>query len=324
MIRFLIIMAGICMAVYACDTEDAIEGPSQDTWKTYTNAGLGECTVYAITQDAEGTLWAGTEGNGIYQFKNDSWKVLKASSSTFLDNSIYCIAQDPAGNIYVGSSKGISRFDGSTWTRQLISSPVISGCYYLPTKEMVFGTAGTGFVLYSNNEYGEWAFNDTEMNYINAIYADSKAWLWFGTQNGLMRMSALYKFTKFTTANGLAANYVYSFFEDRNNRLWIGFWGGKKIQWVENGYFHDIQLMSGFDNNYILSFADDMFGNLWFGAISSGAFKYNGSIMEPFGINDGLCDNTIVSVFRDKDNTLWFGGLEGGISRLKQAVPINK
>jgi ligand-binding sensor domain-containing protein len=322
--RFLFLVGTAGIVLSACESEDMVESPPKDSWEIFTANGLGEKTVYSILQDQEGTVWAGTEGNGIYRFKNNEWTNMKASSSTFLDDWVYSLAMDGTGNIYVGSWDGISRYNGSSWTREYTSSQVLSACFFPATNEMYFGLAGTGFVIKSASGYEAWSFNDTSMNYVAALYADSREWLWFGTKHGIMRMNNNYKITKITKAEGLAEDFVYRFFEDRNKRLWIGFWGGTVVQWYENSSFNDAPLMSGFDDNYILSIGDDMFGNLWFGAISSGAFKYNGSIMEPFGINDGLCDNTIVTVFRDRNNTLWFGGLEGGITRLKQAVPINK
>lgn len=200
----------------------------------------------------------------------------------------------------------------------------MAACHFPATNEMYFGLAGTGFVIRSGSSYEAWSFNDSSMNYINALYADSRSLLWFGTQHGIMRMTSNYKITKFTKSNGLAQDYVYSFFEDKNNRLWIGFWKGDVVQWYENNTFHNVSLMSGYTDNYVLSITDDMFGDLWFGVKYNGAYRYNGSTMEAYSKDDELGDNTIISVSRDTNNDLWFGRYDGGITRLRQAIPINR
>jgi ligand-binding sensor domain-containing protein len=308
-------------ALIGCETDDSIEAPTKDQWQTYSEDGLGDYSVFALIQDRTGTIWAGTEGNGIYKFREGQWTHMSASSSTFLDDWVYCLKEDPQGNIWVGSWDGISKYTGSSWSTHYTQGPVNAIEYYEPRESMYFGLAGYGFVIYSSSGYDERVFFDTTMNDINALYADSRGLLWFGTTNGILRMNSFKDYTLLRVENGLSSNNVNRFFEDSHDRLWIGYKGGSVVQWFENNSFNNAPLGSGLDYHYIFSIGEDMFGNLWFGTVGLGAYKYNGSLMEPFGSWDGLCNNTILSILCDRENHLWFGGYEGGITRLTQSLP---
>jgi ligand-binding sensor domain-containing protein len=327
MFRFwtILLIAGL-IGLASCEKEDLSTAPPLDSWTTFNDNGLGDAMVYSIIQDKKGTIWAGTNGNGLYKYSDGDWTHLKSSPATFLDDYIFCLKEEPNGTLWIGSYDGISRFDGQNWSHLYTSTPVLSMDYFKADETMYFGLQGTGFIYYLNSKYYPLQFNDTTLNTINSIFSDSKNFLWLGTKNGIVRYyfdkgNSEYSNVLYRKANGLNTNNVNRIYEDSKGRVWIGTWGGTKMQWFENNAFHDAPYMSGMDNNYTLSIGEDMLGNIWFGTISSGAFKYNGSVMEPYSPKDGLCDNTIVSIFRDRDNQLWFGGLEGGITRLNQAIP---
>jgi ligand-binding sensor domain-containing protein len=309
--------------LYACEKEDTITPPQKDVWTTFRGQGLGDVSVYSIIQDREGTIWAGTYGNGIYKYSNSAWTNLTTSNSPILDDYILCLKEDPAGNIWIGSFDGITKFDGNAWSSVYTSAPVLCAEYYHADHGMYFGLYGGGFLDYIDNQFESWIFNDTSMNRINTLCADSRGYLWFGTKNGIKRMDSDYSLSTFRVRDGLINNFIQNIYEDSRGRLWIGTQGGTVMQWFENDEFHDAPFMNGFDENYIYAISEDLFGNLWFGAISSGVLKYNGSIMEIISPADGLCGNSIISILRDRDNRLWFGGLEGGISCLEQAIQNN-
>lgn len=56
-------------------------------------------------------------------------------------------------------------------------------------------------------------------NPVRCIYQDSKGFIWVGTYEGLSRYDG-YKFTNYTTANGLSHNFINSIIEI-DNKLWV-------------------------------------------------------------------------------------------------------
>lgn len=313
----------ILLLLPSCKKESTVELPAGDSWITFSGQGMSAVSIYSIIQDANGNIWAGSYGNGLYRYSDGEWYNYNTSNSGLLDDYVLCLKEDPTGKLWIGAFDGITLLNGSTWFTQATSAPVLSVEYYTYDHSIFFGLAGDGFINYYNGSYESYTFNDSTMNYINSIYSDSQNYLWFGTKNGIYRMNSSYKLTTMRESNGLINNYVKCFFEDNRGRIWIGTFGGSVMQWYQNSTLHNAPYMSGYDLNFNLAISQDMFGNLWFGMISSGALKYNGSIMDPVTTNDGLCDNTILSIFRDNQNRMWFGSYRGGISLLQQAMPRN-
>jgi ligand-binding sensor domain-containing protein len=59
---------------------------------------------------------------------------------------------------------------------------------------------------------------------------------------------------------------------------------------------------------------EDRKGNLWFGSKDSGAYCYNGKVLQHFTTKDGLPNNRIVKMYEDKAGNMWFA-TGGGASR---------
>lgn len=64
---------------------------------------------------------------------------------------------------------------------------------------------------------------------VNALFQDSKGFIWIGTQNGLNKFDG-YSFESFTTnpndTTTISNNWIYSITEDRDGNLWIATKGG--------------------------------------------------------------------------------------------------
>ncbi len=115
---------------------------------------LGNTTPTCITSDSSGNIWIGTEGQGLICFKDG--KILRRwqEKDGLISDLISLIAVDKAGNIYVGTNQGLN---------------VIN----LKTNLVASYTKRNGFI-------GIEAKN-------NAVYTDSKGYLWFGTAKGAVR-----------------------------------------------------------------------------------------------------------------------------------------
>jgi signal transduction histidine kinase/ligand-binding sensor domain-containing protein len=82
---------------------------------TLSTAGLAVDVVRAITEDAGGNLWVGTQGNGLERIRDgqSSWF---GKSNGLPSQNISCLHEDGAGNLWVGTSVGLARFSSGKWT----------------------------------------------------------------------------------------------------------------------------------------------------------------------------------------------------------------
>jgi hypothetical protein len=79
-------------------------------------------TSYGAGQliDTCGDRFDGTDELGVYHYKASFWKHFTIKDG-LIDNKICAIAIDANDNVWFGSfDKGVSRFDGKTWTSYVI------------------------------------------------------------------------------------------------------------------------------------------------------------------------------------------------------------
>ncbi len=166
-------------------------------------------------------------------------------------------------------------------------------------------------------------------NTITCILQDQKGFLWFGTEEGLLKYDG-YNFTvyKNTSENphSLSHDSVQKIYEDRSGILWIGTRGGglNKFNRETEQFFHyqhnetDSYSLS---HNNVYSIYEDRSGVLWIGTDGGGLNRFVRETEQFLHYrhddNDsrGLSSNFIRTIFEDRFGKLWIGTLGGGLNR---------
>ncbi len=78
--------------------------------------GLPQSQVSAMIEDKNGYLWIGTDGGGLARFDGKNFKVYTTLDG-LLSNMIISLMMDSHENLWVLHSRGISKFDGSTFKK---------------------------------------------------------------------------------------------------------------------------------------------------------------------------------------------------------------
>jgi ligand-binding sensor domain-containing protein/serine phosphatase RsbU (regulator of sigma subunit) len=125
----------------------------------FVSKGAHELEFTAITNGENGSLWAGTNGNGVFKFAKDT--VLHYSTRENLKSDYcYALATDNSGNVWIGHRLGLSRISPSTPPTIKIYGPD-----YIPgdvnpnaiaigsSGEMLFGTS-EGLIFYESTQTG--------------------------------------------------------------------------------------------------------------------------------------------------------------------------
>ena len=77
-------------------------------WTSFTSAdGLAGNIVYAITRDANGVMWIGTEA-GLSRYDGKTWRTYGRKEG-LLENNVYTVAVAPNGDIWAGTRRGVAR-----------------------------------------------------------------------------------------------------------------------------------------------------------------------------------------------------------------------
>lgn len=146
-------------------------------------------------------------------------------------------------------------------------------------------------------------------NQVNAITADSKGNLWFGTDNGVSKFDGT-SFINYSTVDGLLNNFVTSIIEFEPGVMVFGTDGGLSI--LDNGNWTYLDLGAPYS---VSSLGVDSDGLGWFGTNPYGLWVTDGvNFTQVF---DNACNdcNFINYMFLDSNNTMWYG-TQGGLKAL--------
>jgi methyl-accepting chemotaxis protein/ligand-binding sensor domain-containing protein len=148
-------------------------------------------------------------------------------------------------------------------------------------------------------------------NAVQAVTQSKNGYIWFGTQEGLVRFDGV-RFTVFTTYNspGLKGRNFYSVIEDKQGRLWAGAYGGG-ISVCEKGVFRNYGADKGITDDVAAVFQDSK-GNIWAG-VNNGLYRFNPSADKFEKITDagGPGGAHVNSIAEGKDGVIYVGSYEG-------------
>lgn len=187
--------------------------------------------------------WFGTD-KGVAAFSDNKWLTLTYDdnypSSMFQEFPITSIATNRAGDsLYAGTAgAGIARVfrndvDGisgasvfAQWGPIILPSDNVYSIFIAPDGTKWFGTDQGVASHTGNNALENWTVFTTDEglvnNFVQAITADKKGNLWFGTKGGGISVFDGSSWTSYTTNNGLTSNNILCLTVDNDGVVWIG------------------------------------------------------------------------------------------------------
>ncbi|MBX3163727.1 MAG: SpoIIE family protein phosphatase [Bacteroidetes bacterium] len=251
-----------------------------------THSGINPILPNTIYEDRQGNLWASVQNIGVIRHEKETGKLtLFSTANGLVVNKIKSIYEDIEGNI-------------------------------------LFGTVGEGFEIYSGERFVSFSKNNGVVdNQVWAICQDYTGQYWFGTNGGISIFNpkedfAEQAYKKITTAEGLPAISVRAIAKDKNQNMWIATWGGKVIKYdMQAKRLVSVSALNDIVFIYVSCLLVDSKNNLWIGT-PEGIIIYgldNGSI-KPVRTIDGLSDNDISCLFEDSKGRVWVGTKQKGVT----------
>jgi signal transduction histidine kinase/ligand-binding sensor domain-containing protein len=247
----------------------------------------------AATEDREGDLWLGTEAGGLQVLRDRKFSTLTAADG-LTDEYVLALAQAPNGHVGVG-------------------------------------TKGGGLnVFRDGNFYPLTTAQGLSSNVVLAVAAAASGDVWVGTPDGLDLLHAGEVARVFTTADGLADDFVRSLYVERrstldpaaraagasgdSSTLWIGTRHG--LSQYANGRFTTWTALDGLGSDLVGAITQDAQGTLWIGTLG-GLSEFRDGKFRNFTTKDGMSSNVVTSLYADQDQTLWIGTNDGGLNRMR-------
>jgi ligand-binding sensor domain-containing protein/signal transduction histidine kinase len=299
--------------------------------------------IRAITEDKNGNLIVGTEGNGLFVISPESPGTVAiqnytTGNSDLGHNIVQALIIDKSENLWIGTLQGISKTDlkkkkfniyrnyNSPNSLDLLGN-VIASLYKNNDDILWVGNWGQGLNLV-NRKTGEVEHFSTRHSgnhyipndFVHVIFKDSDGEIWLGTRNGIL----IYdkpgnRFIDWKTyfKNSLLPNLnnvrIYMIIQDRDLNYWIGTQNGlykinlKKsaVEVFQNELDANYQLSA----NLVYCLLEDTEGLIWIATVG-GLDVYNPATkkIKHFRKEEkGLSDDFIISLCEDKKGNIWIG-----------------
>jgi ligand-binding sensor domain-containing protein/signal transduction histidine kinase/CheY-like chemotaxis protein len=235
-------------------------------------------------------------------------------------NTVIVIAQTPDGYLWCGTEKGLTRFDGNSFTLfDRSNTPAIqhNTIHSLLTDRdgrLWIGTGGGGLVRLVNGEFTQFTVEHGLVgNTVQTLVQDRAGAVWIGTTQGLSRYASS-RFTNFTVTDGLPSDYCRDICEDEAGRLWVA--TGQGLSCLSEGRFKTYTSRDGLasDNIQLVRRCKD--GGLWVGIAGDGLFRWKEGRFTRYAASELLSGGLIRTLLEDRDGNLWVS-TNGGVSRWK-------
>lgn len=285
----------------------------------------------SIAPGANGCVWAGSEGAGLYQFDGRTWR--NFSEADGLSNPyVWSVLEDRSGAVWAGTwSGGLFRGrDGKFAIPEGLSElkDPITALLESADGTLWIGT-GKGLARFRNERLERLAgLGGAAAGDIRALASGPGGELWLGTLGAGLGCLANGRLQTYTAREGLAGDFILSLHPEPDGTLWIGTLE-RGLCRFKDGRFANLTVKNGMPSNVLGHIADGHDGKLWFNS-SLGIFAASKAELnrladhpeaEPitcllYGISDGLpalagSAGFTPAGFRAPDGRIWFPNAKG-------------
>jgi signal transduction histidine kinase/ligand-binding sensor domain-containing protein/DNA-binding response OmpR family regulator len=300
-------------------------------YKSFQHNNIGSNSVMAVHGDRNGTLWVGTDNDGLYALDEKTRRVRHYEQS--MPATILCIRESKKGQLWLGSYlNGFSLFDPRTGRCTYFDRPkngiVPPNRVYCLQEDgkghLWIGSYGDGlykFDIASETLTEHYLEDETAAglanNWINYLFCDDDGLLWIATYKGLSCFDPQSRtFTSYTRDNSLLpGNVIFALKEDRNRQLWIGTDNGLACMDKES---RQMQVFNNTDDGLggkmVCAIEPDDENRIWL-STHSGISMYEPveNRFAHYYTSDGLQGTEYMrsASFKAGDGAIFFGGING-------------
>jgi ligand-binding sensor domain-containing protein len=291
-----------------CGTDKGLAHLHGDTVEFIEPARLPAADVRSVLFDHDGNLWIGTGAGAARRTPDGQIQRLPQPEAM-----VAALFEDTEGNVWIGSYKGLDRLrDGDVipfGSAEGLSDDAAFGVREDATGAMWITTAD-GLYTIPPGETTATKIAGGEHGRMYAIYPDSRGDVWFGTNDGYIGRWRAGKFAWLGTERW---ERIRSFTETTDGTLWVGSTHG--LLRMRSDKLADAE--SIVPAVTVCDVVPDPAGSLWLATSTAGLMRWRAgtpAAIPPGGPSRSTPAATIVF---DPDGTMWVGTIGDGLWRLR-------
>ncbi len=216
------------------------------SYKTYTEAqGLAQNSVYAVHQNRDGSVWAGTLSGGVSQFSNGKFRNYTTRDG-LASNTIAAIVESADGTMWFATPNGLSALSEGNWRTFKVKDGLPSdrvNCFFEDPAGLLWVGTDSGPAFFESGRFQTPATVPASLReQILGMVADDKRSLWIATANHVLRVPhdklrngqlAETEVTEFGVADGLPGSEgvrrTRSVTHDPSGLIWFSLSSGLSV-----------------------------------------------------------------------------------------------
>ena len=277
----------------------------------------GSPPVISLAETAEGKIWMGTLGDGLFFLAGG--RAIKVNAG-LPDRKINCLLAIGSDELWVGTDTGLYRGNSKGFRRVALPSVVgnVQVLSILRDRDSNIWV-GTARGLLRINAKGISLSEENELpgnGGINVLFEDREGNLWIGGARGLGRIRDS-AFVSYSSVNDPRFEHSGPIYVDREGRTWFApAQGGLYV--LQNGRVQPVTSIPPNEVVYSISGeADEVWAGRQRGGLTRLQFR-NGAIRsQSYTEANGLAQNSAYAVYESSDGSVWAGTLISGVSKFK-------
>ncbi|MFT6923268.1 MAG: ligand-binding sensor domain-containing protein [Crocinitomicaceae bacterium] len=301
--------------------------------------------ICSILQDRKGNYWFGSYQEGACLFDGEKFTYFTVNDG-LSDNQVRTIQEDQNGGIWFGTAKGVTSYKNGIIETYFAENSSTLNPLVLPENWEL----GDNYLWFNaGDSAGVYRYNGEEVGYfelpVQAGYSKFRTFgntglstgkkgnLWIATYEAVFgydgKAFEIINDTNSGMTKGNEYFHIRSILEDSKGNLWIGNnglgvllkRGDSILNFSENqGLIHENSDRNGNHSHpgtleHIFAISEDNKGNIWFGDRDTGAWKYDGTTMKNYVIDENLKSQMIWHIYEDAKGDLLFAMGNGGVYR---------
>jgi signal transduction histidine kinase/ligand-binding sensor domain-containing protein/CheY-like chemotaxis protein len=202
----------------------------------------------SIGSGSRGRVWVGTAQHGLYYWHDG--KIARFPDDAINQSIIFAVAEDAAGQIWVGTENGLRCYDANFQRKEIGVSRFEVRALLVDRHGVVWiGTSGNGLMCYKNGRFTSFKKSGGLVNdFVTTLFEDREGSLWIGTRDGLNQITDL-KLPIYSSTEGLIGGSSHAVSASPKGGLWVAMSGG--MSYFDGKQARNYTPADGLPNPYI-------------------------------------------------------------------------